>query len=303
MRIVTSLTPAFAARIDGIDAARASEADIAFIRKALVDHCVLVLPNQMLSGDEQADFAARFGELDSYSQMSGDYARGMRNDLLQVSNLGEDGRPVGAEDRQRLLDMGNRFWHTDASFKPVPAHLSMLYGITVTREGGETQFADMRAAWDSLDQDRRELVEGLAAEHSSTTARRWLGFDDFDLDNPAVTGCVTHELVRVLPETGRKTLYLSAHADHIVGMPVPTGRLLLAELTEHATRPGNVFTHTWTEGDLVIWDNRCTMHRSCRYRGDRETRQLRRASTMAPEFAARSGSELTVPDWKIEAAA
>jgi alpha-ketoglutarate-dependent 2,4-dichlorophenoxyacetate dioxygenase len=303
MPTVTPLTPAFAARIDGIDAARAGEAEIDFIRAALVDHCVLVLPGQAIDGDQQADFAACFGELDSYSQMSGDYARGMRKDLLQVSNLGEDGRPVTADDRRRLLDMGNRFWHTDASFKPVPAHLSMLYGITVTRQGGETQFADMRAAWDILDEDRKELVEGLAAEHSSTTARRWLGFDDFRDDNPAVTDRVTHDLVRVLPETGRKTLYLSAHADHIVGMPLPAGRLLLAELTEHATRPGNVFTHTWQAGDLVIWDNRCTMHRSCRYRADRETRELRRASTLAPEFAARAGSDLHVPNWKIEAAA
>ncbi len=303
MPAVFPLTPAFAARIEGIDAARASEADVGFIREALTVHCVLVLPDQALDGDQQADFASRFGQLDSYSQMSGDYARGMRKDLLQVSNLGEDGRPVAADDRRRLLDMGNRFWHTDASFKQVPAHLSMLYGITVTREGGETQFADMRAAWDSLEPDRRELIEGLVAEHSSTTARRALGFDDFDSTNPAITGRVTHDLVRVLPETGRKTLYLSAHADHIVGMPKPAGRMLLAELTEHATRPGNVYTHTWHEGDLVIWDNRCSMHRSCRYRADRETRHFRRASTTAPEFAARTGTDIFVPAWKIEAAA
>lgn len=300
---LTALQPAFAVRIEGIDAAHASDPDVAFIRNALIDRCVLVLPRQDMDSDQQADFAARFGELDSYSKMSGDYARGMRTDLLQVSNLGEDGRPVAADDRRRLLDMGNRFWHTDASFKQVPAHLSMLYGIAVTGTGGETQFADMRAAWDSLDENRRELVEGLVAEHSSTTARRALGFEDFDSGNPAVTGRVAHDLVRVLPETGRKTLYLSAHADHIVGMPLPAGRLLLAELTEHATQPGNVFTHTWSAGDLVMWDNRCTMHRSCRYRADREIRQLRRASTVAPEFAARDGDSIAVPPWKIEAAA
>jgi alpha-ketoglutarate-dependent 2,4-dichlorophenoxyacetate dioxygenase len=303
MAKVTALTPAFAARVDGIDASRASETDVALIRQALIEHCVLVLPGQSLDGDQQAGFAARFGTLDAYERMSDDYARGMRKDLLQVSNLGEDGKPVGPEDRRRLLDMGNRFWHTDASFKPVPAHLSMLYGIVVTREGGETQFADMRAAWDSLGEDRKELVEGLAAEHSSTTARRWLGFDDFDSGNPAITGRVTHDLVRVLPETGRKTLYLSAHADHIAGMPLPAGRLLLAELTEHATGPDNVYTHTWREGDLVIWDNRCTIHRSRPYRADRETRHFRRASTLAPEFAARSMTDITVPAWKIEAAA
>jgi alpha-ketoglutarate-dependent 2,4-dichlorophenoxyacetate dioxygenase len=303
MAQLTPLSPEFAARIDGIQAASASQADIAFVRAALIDHCVLVLPGQQLADDEQARFAASFGELDSYSQMSGDYARGMRKDLLQVSNLGDDGRPVGFDDRRRLLDMGNRFWHTDASFKPVPAHLSMLYGIEVTRQGGETQFADMRAAWDNLEADRRDLVEGLSAEHSATTARRALGFDDFREDNPAVTSRVTHDLVRMLPETGRKTLYLSAHADHIVGMPVPAGRLLLAELTEHATRPGNVFTHRWQTRDLVIWDNRCTMHRACRYRADRETRQLRRASTIAPEFAANSAADVRVPAWKIEAAA
>jgi alpha-ketoglutarate-dependent 2,4-dichlorophenoxyacetate dioxygenase len=297
------LEPAFAARIEGIDAAEAVDADIDFVRSALLDHCVLVLPGQVVDGDQQADFAARFGVLDSYRAMSGDYARGMRNDLLQVSNLDENDRPVAIDDRRRQLDMGNRFWHTDASFKEVPAHLSMLYGITVTREGGETQFADMRAAWDTLDVDRKELVEGLVAEHSSTTARRALGFEDFDPGNPAITNRFAHDLMRTLPETGRKTLYLSAHADFIVGMPVPAGRLLLAELTEHATKPGNVFTHRWTQGDLVIWDNRCTMHRSCRYRADRELRQLRRASTIAPEFAACDATQVRVPDWKIEAAA
>lgn len=303
MAWLTALTPAFAARIEGIDAACASEADVAFIRAAMVEHCVLVLPGQAIDGDQQARFAARFGELDAYEKMSGEYARGMRKDLLNVSNLGDDGKPVGPGDRRRELDMGNRFWHTDASFKPVPAHLSMLYGITVTREGGQTQFADMRAAWDTLDEDRKELVEGLAAEHSSTTARRWLGFENFDPHNPVITDRVTHDLVRVLPETGRKTLYLSAHADHVVGMPIPGGRLLLAELTEHATRPDNVFTHAWQAGDLVIWDNRCTMHRSCRYRADREIRQLRRASTVAPDFAARDSTQVTVPEWKIAAAA
>ena len=303
MASLTPLEPGFAARIEGVDAACASDGDIAFVRKALIDHCVLVLPGQIIDGDQQADFAARFGTLDAYENMSGDYARGMRKDLLNVSNLGDDGKPVGPGDRRRELDMGNRFWHTDASFKPVPAHLSMLYGITVTNQGGETQFADMRAAWDSLDADRKELVEGLVAEHSSTTARRWLGFEDFDESNPAVMGRVNHDLVRELPETGRKTLYLSAHADHIVGMPVPGGRLLLAELTEHATRPDNVFTHTWQASDLVIWDNRCTMHRSRPYRADRETRQLRRASTVAPEFAACDAVGVQVPDWKIEAAA
>lgn len=303
MASLNPLEPGFAAWIDGVDAACASGADIDFIKAALVDHCVLVLPGQAIDGDEQAEFAARFGTLDAYEKMSSDYARGMRKDLLNVSNLGDDGKPVGPGDRRRELDMGNRFWHTDASFKPVPAHLSMLYGIKVTHAGGETQFADMRAAWDTLDPDRKELVEGLVAEHSSTTAQRWLGFDQFDESNPAITDRVTHDLVRVLPETGRKTLYLSAHADHIVGMPVPGGRLLLAELTEHATRPENVFTHTWQAGDLVIWDNRCTMHRSRPYRADRETRQLRRASTLAPEFAACDARGLEVPDWKIEAAA
>jgi alpha-ketoglutarate-dependent 2,4-dichlorophenoxyacetate dioxygenase len=303
MATLTALSPAFAARIEGIDAARARDADVAFVRAALVDHCVLVLPGQSLDSDQQARFAARFGALDSYDQMSGDYARGMRKDMLQVSNLGDDGEPVAVDDRRRLLDMGNRFWHTDASFKPVPAHLSMLYGITVSRHGGETQFADMRAAWDSLPVERQQLVEGLVCEHSSTTARRLLGFDDFRKDNPAVTGRVTHDLVRCLPETGRKTLYLSSHADHVVGMPVPVGRLLLAELTEHATRPDTVFTHRWQAGDLVIWDNRCTMHRSRPYRADREVRHFLRASTIAPEFAARPADDIAVPAWKIEAAA
>ena len=234
--------------------------------------------------------------------MSAEYARGMRTDLLQVSNLDEAGQPVSADDRRRVLDMGNKFWHTDSSFKSVPAHLSMLYGISVTREGGETQFADMRAAWDSLPDQWKELVEGLVTEHSAFTARRALGFEDFQSDHPEIHKRVTHDLVRILPETGRRTLYLSAHADRIVGMPLPVGRMLLTELTELATQPDNVYTHRWQEGDLVIWDNRCTMHRMRRYRANAEQRRLRRATTLAPEFEARQGDIAPLPDWKLEAA-
>jgi alpha-ketoglutarate-dependent 2,4-dichlorophenoxyacetate dioxygenase len=300
---LTALQPAFAARIEGIDAARASDTDVAFIRNALIERCVLVLPGQILDEEQQLNFASRFGPLDGYANMSPGYSRGHRTDLLEVSNLDEKGRMVDANDTRRVLDMGNKFWHTDSSFKAVPAHLSMLYGMVVTSVGGETQFADMRAAWDSLSDEYKVLVEGLVAEHNAYTARLALGYGNAQGNAELKEQRVAHDVVRTLPESGRKTLYLSAHADRILGMPVPVGRMLLLELTELATLPGNVFTHTWRAGDLVIWDNRCTMHRVRRYRADAEPRQLRRATTLAPEFTARDAANIEVPDWKIEAAA
>ena len=300
---VTPLMPGFAAEIAGVDAARASDADVAAVKAAMVEYGVVVLPDQHVTEEEQVAWGARFGPLDS-NPFAASYNRGMRDDLLGVANAGADGKPYEATDRRRLLDMGNKFWHTDSSYKEVTAHLSMLYGIRVSSEGGETQFADMRAAYDALSPDMRALVEGLVAEHDGVHARVMLGFDDWNADQRNNLGRkYAHDLVRTLPESGRKSLYLSAHASQIVGLPTPVGRMLLHELTELATTQGNVYSHKWRTNDLVIWDNRCTMHRLRRYKASAEARVLRRVTTLDPAFPARDPAAVTVPAWVLDRAA
>jgi alpha-ketoglutarate-dependent 2,4-dichlorophenoxyacetate dioxygenase len=301
---LTPLKAGFAAEIVGIDAARASESDIAAVKSALLDHAVVVLRDQHLSEEEQAGFGASFGPLDTNPLAAKRYNKGMREDLLGVSNADKDFKPFEASDARRLLDMGNKFWHTDSSYKEVTAHLSMLYGIRVTEDGGQTQFADMKTAYDTLSPDMKRLVEGLVAEHCGTHARVMLGFDDWGPEQLASLGrTVAHDLVRVLPESGRKSLYLSSHASHITGLPTPVGRMLLHELTEHATTPDKVYSHTWRTNDLVIWDNRCTMHRLRRYKASSEARVLRRVTTADPSFPARDPATVTVPDWVLDEAA
>jgi alpha-ketoglutarate-dependent 2,4-dichlorophenoxyacetate dioxygenase len=300
---ITTLEPGFAARIEGLDAANPTDADIAAFKAAMVQHAVAVLPGQDLSPDAQVAFAERFGPLDSNPYAQRSYNTGLRQDLLSISNA--DGEaPADVMDRRRMLDLGNKLWHSDSSFKAVPAHYSMLYAIRLPAEGGDTQFADLRAGYDDLTPEMKRLIEGLVAEHSVMHSRRMLGFDDwFPEQREAMGGYVAHDLVRTLPESGRKTLYLSAHASHIVGLPVPIGRMLLHELTEAATTPDKVYSHRWTEGDLVIWDNRCTLHRLRRYRASDEVRELRRVTTLAPEFPARDPTTVTVAPWVIEQAA
>jgi alpha-ketoglutarate-dependent 2,4-dichlorophenoxyacetate dioxygenase len=301
---LTPLKAGFAAEIVGIDAARASESDIAAVKSALLDHAVVVLRDQHLSEEEQAGFGARFGPLDTNPLAAKRYNKGMREDLLGVSNADKDFKPFEATDARRLLDMGNKFWHTDSSYKEVTAHLSMLYGIRVTEDGGQTQFADMKTAYDTLAPDMKRLVEGLVAEHSGVHARVQLGFNDWSEEQLANLGrTVGHDLVRTLPESGRRSLYLSSHAAQIAGLPTPVGRMLLHELTEHATTPDKVYSHTWRTNDLVIWDNRCTMHRMRRYKASAEARVLRRVTTLDPTFPARDPATVSVPDWLLNEAA
>jgi alpha-ketoglutarate-dependent 2,4-dichlorophenoxyacetate dioxygenase len=300
---VSSLSPGFAVRVEGLDAADPADADIAALKAVLAQHPVVVLPRQTLSPDAQVAFAQHFGPLDSNAGAQRSYNTGLRTDLLSVSNADNDA-PAEVMDRRRMLDLGNKLWHSDSSFKAVPAHLSMLYALKVPETGGDTQFADLRAGYDALTPEMMHLVEGLVAEHSMMHSRMMLGFNDFHPDQAAdIAARVAHDIVRTLPETGRRTLYLSAHASHIVGLPIPIGRMLLHELTEIATAPDRVYSHRWTTGDLVIWDNRCTLHRLRRYRASDEVRTLRRVTTLAPEFPARDADTVVVADWVLQQAA
>jgi len=298
------LKAGLAARIHGVDAAQASDTDVAFIRRQLLDCPVLVLPGQTLSETQQADFASRFGPLEGYDYASNDYNKGQRPELLTISNRREESSPLDVMSRSRMLDIGNKLWHSDSSFRQIPGHLSFLYGIEVTSAGGETEFADMRAGYDALDDTMKAAIGGLVAEHSIIHSRSMLGFDDWNEEfREKFGGWAAHGIVRTLPESGRKTLFLSSHASHIVGLPVPVGRMLLHELTEISTTPDKVFTHRWTKGDLVIWDNRCTLHRLRRYRSSDEQRTLRRVTTLAKEFPAVDPAAVKVADWVLDAVA
>lgn len=274
-------TTGFVAEVTGVDvAAGISDATVDALANAVDHYAVLVLRGQQLDDATQIDFAGRFGPVEvSANHYRRDYkSRLNRNELSDVSNLDEAGHVRARTDRQRMTMLGNQLWHTDSSFKRIPGALSMLYAHAVPARGGDTQFADLRAAYDALDAETRERIRDHVCEHSLMRSRSIIGFDDFTADELLAMPPVAHRLVRTHPRSGRKTLYLASHACHVLGSPVPEGRMLIHELIEHATQSQFVFTHHWAAGDLVIWDNRCTMHRGRSY-DERQVRDLRRVTT------------------------
>jgi alpha-ketoglutarate-dependent 2,4-dichlorophenoxyacetate dioxygenase len=279
------LHPHLAAEVDGLDAARPLDAaTLAELRRAIDRYCVLVLHDQQITDMQLRDFAGRFGPL----EIGRIAARGGRRRLAfpeigDISNLDEDSRLRARDDRRRLDALGNRLWHTDASYMPVPVVLGMLFAVTLPPPspfgGGETEFADMRAAWDALPAETQQALDGLVAVHDVFWSRAQIGVTEFPPGEREQYPPSRQRLVRRHPGSGRKALYLSAHASHIEGWPVGEGRVLLADLNVHATRPDFVYSHKWREGDLVIWDNRCTMHRG-RPHDETHPRDLRRATTL-----------------------
>jgi alpha-ketoglutarate-dependent 2,4-dichlorophenoxyacetate dioxygenase len=194
-----------------------------------------------------------------------------------VSNLDRDNRVFDRDDRRRLFGIGNRLWHSDSSFKVVPAKYSLLHARSVPSRGGNTEFADMRAAYDALDAGTKAEIEELVCEHSQIFSRQQLGFTDFTEEERARMKPVRQRLVRVHPSTGRRSLYLSSHAGTIVGWPVPEARAFLRDLVEHATQRQFVYAHAWRVDDLVMWDNRRTMHRARPFPAH-EPRDMRRTT-------------------------
>jgi len=278
---VRRLHPLFAAEADLDLRAAVDRTTLDAIRAAMDAHAVLVFHDQQLTDAEQLAFARRFdGELHAKTGASvlgrsrfGDEA------LTDISNVDETGALVKADDRRRAYALGNRLWHTDASFQDPPGRYSMLLARVVPPVAADTEFADMRAAYDALDEEMQARIAKLRAHHSITHSRRTLGFEFSREEEEKLKGAV-HPLVRVNPRTGRKSLYLASHASRIEGWPVPEGRLLLAELTEHATQPRFVYRHAWRVGDLVIWDNLATMHRGRPFDDTRYRRELRRVTTL-----------------------
>jgi len=279
---VTPITQRFVAEISGIDLAQPLKpADRDAIEDAINRYAVVVFHDQKLSDDRQIEFAGHFGPIHAPGQRARHHSikhRLPRTEIADISNLDGDGKVLEVNARRRLDWLANRLWHTDASFRAVPGALSLLYAHVIPDEGGDTEFADLRAAYDALDPTTKKKLEGLIAIHSIWHSRSQLDVTTYTPEERASLPPVPQRLVRTHPGSHRKTLYLAAHASHIDGMPVPDGRLLLMELMEHATQKPFVHAHKWRQGDLVIWDNRCTMHRARPFDTTR-VRDLRRVTT------------------------
>jgi alpha-ketoglutarate-dependent 2,4-dichlorophenoxyacetate dioxygenase len=280
---VRPLHPRFVGEVGGLDIGRPLDtATVAALWQAIDRYAVVVFRGQMLDDERQMDFARQFGELELPRSGRADVKRRLRPEMSDISNLDEQGQLRRRDDARRFDQLGNRLWHTDGSFRRIPAALSMLYAHRVPRPGplgdGETEFADLRAAYDALPAATKAEIADLVALHDIAWSRAQLGFTELLFGEKDVLPPVPQRLVRVHPGSKRKTLYLAAHASEIVGWPLPDGRLLLRDLIEHATRPEFVYRHAWREGDLVIWDNRCTMHRGRAF-DEREVRDLRRVTT------------------------
>jgi alpha-ketoglutarate-dependent 2,4-dichlorophenoxyacetate dioxygenase len=253
---------------------------------------VLVFKDQSFDDAELLAFAQRFdGELHTKTGISALAPSRLGNEALtDISNLDNDGRILDPSDRRRMYGLGNRLWHTDASFQDPPGRYSMLHARVVPPVPADTQFADTRTAYDRLGEETKERLEGLMVHHSIAYSRQVLGFEFSEGEAEALKGAI-HPLVRTLPN-GRRALYVASHASRIIGWPVPEGRLLLRELIEQATVPDLIYTHSWSVGDLVIWDNRATMHRGLAYDDTRYRRELRRVTTLdLPRVPAGLGAE------------
>jgi len=270
----------FVGEVSGLDLRKPLTRDEAVEVEAGMDkYAVLVFHGQDITDEQQMAFALNFGERENPRGGNVTKKEDLRLDsgLNDVSNLGKDGMPLAKDHRQHLFNLGNCLWHSDSSFRPIPAKFSLLSARVVNPKGGNTEFADMRAAYDALDDETKAEIEDLICEHSLMYSRGSLGFLDYSDEEKQLFKPVLQRLVRTHPVHRRKSLYLSSHAGVVRGRSVPEGRLLLRDLTEHATRPEFVYVHKWTVHDLVMWDNRQTMHRVRRY-DQSQPRDMRRAT-------------------------
>ena len=290
---IRPLHPVFVGEVTGVDVSRPLEPqEVAAIEAGMDKYGVLVFPGQIITDEQQMAFTRNFGAIEDArgGNVTKPQDKRLVTGMNDVSNLGKDGKPLARDSRQCLFNIGNMLWHSDSSFRAIPAKYSLLSARVVNKKGGNTEFADMRAAYDALDDETRAEIADLVCEHSLMYSRGSLGFLDYSEEEKAMFKPVRQRLVRSHPVTGRKSLYLSSHAGAILGMPMPEARMLLRDLNEHATQPKFVYVHKWTLGDLVIWDNRQVMHRVRRY-DDSQPRDMRRttvagdAPTVAQEAA------------------
>ncbi len=272
------LHPVFAAEVSGVDVRNPLTAQLcAAIDAAMDQYGVVVLRGQQINDEQEMAFARALGPLEPMPAHVGmEKQRLKHREMVDISNLEVDGSLLPADDRRRLFNLGNMLWHTDSSFKATPAKYSMLHAREIPPEGGETEFADMRAAWDALPAAMQQRIEGLVCDHSLLYSRALLGFDAFTEDERRIFAPVPQRLVRRHAGSQRHSLYLASHIGAIHGMQRPEALMLIRDLTEHATQRQFVYSHTWRVHDLVIWDNRCTMHRGRTYDDQRYKRDMRR---------------------------
>jgi alpha-ketoglutarate-dependent 2,4-dichlorophenoxyacetate dioxygenase len=276
--LVTPVQGDFVARLTGLDLSRPlDDGDFGEVREAFHRYAVVVFPEQVLTDDQQIAFSERFGPLEV--SLRKDRPRRIDNPRVSdISNVDEKDLLFDPDDERAIYNAGNRLWHSDSSFKRVPAMASLLSGREVPPEGGETEYADLRAAWDALPAERKHGLEGLVAEHSFVYSRGLIGYDQFTEAERAAVPPVPQAVVRTHPATGRKSLYLGSHASHIVGRPVEEGRALLRDLLDFATQPQFVYRHVWRRHDLVMWDNRCALHRGRPWDEQRHRRVMHRTT-------------------------
>ena len=277
-----TLHPHFVAEVSPIDLRAVHDAaTLAQIREGMDEYAVLVFRDQPFTDEEHLAFAQRLdGVLHTKLGISALQKNRLGNEALgDISNVGADGEILGRGDRRREYGLGNRLWHTDASFQDPPGRYSMLSAKVVPPVPADTEYADTRAAYDALPEETKRQIEGLTVHHSIAYSRQTLGFEFSESEQERLKGAV-HPLVRTIPRSNRKALYVASHASRVMEWPVPEGRLLLRDLIEHATQPEFVYRHRWRVGDLVIWDNRCTMHRARPFDDTKYKRELRRVTTL-----------------------
>jgi alpha-ketoglutarate-dependent 2,4-dichlorophenoxyacetate dioxygenase len=277
---IRQIHPMFVGEVSGLDITRAlTPEEVAAVEAGMDRYAVLLFHDQKVTDEQQMAFSRHFGALEDArgGNITKPEDRRLQVGMNDVSNLARDGQPMDRDSRQRLFNLGNMLWHSDSSFRAIPAKYSLLSARVVNPVGGNTEYADMRAAYDDLDAATRGLIEDRICEHSLMYSRGSLGMLDYSEEERAMFRPVRQRLVRTHPVTGRRSLYLSSHAGTILGMPTPEARILLRELTEHATQPKYVYVHRWRPWDLVIWDNRQVMHRVRRY-DEAQPRDMRRTT-------------------------
>jgi alpha-ketoglutarate-dependent 2,4-dichlorophenoxyacetate dioxygenase len=270
----------FVAEIGGIDLTRPiTRPQAAEIEAAMDRYGVLVFHDQHFTDEQQVAFSENFGPLEpALANVTKPKDRRLQLNLADISNLDRDNQLLARDDKRRMFNLGNMLWHSDSSFKATPAKWSLLSGRAVPAQGGDTQFADMRAAYASFPDDIKALIDPMIAEHSLLYSRAQLGFTEFDAEERRNFAPVLQRLVRTHPSTGRKSVFLSSHIGVIRDMPTPEALMLIRDLTEMATQPCFAHTHRWRAGDLVVWDNQATMHRARRYNDTGEVRDMRRTT-------------------------
>jgi alpha-ketoglutarate-dependent 2,4-dichlorophenoxyacetate dioxygenase len=280
---IRPLHPAFAGEVSGIDCAKPlTVEEVAAVEAGMDRYAVLVFRDQDLTDAQQLVFTRHFGELESYKtpghiRRNADQRLGTPG-IADFSNLDQGGSIISAEDRVWFFKLGDRLWHSDSSFRPIPAKYSLLSGRVLPSWGANTEFADMRAAYDALDERTKAEIEPLVCLHSLIYSREAIGFTELTPEEVEAFRPVRQRLVRTHPVTGRKSLFLAAHAGAIEGWTIPEARMFLRDLTEHATQREFVYSHIWRVNDLVMWDNRQTMHRARRFDDRNEVRDVRRTT-------------------------